>query len=45
MVQEELARHEKEGEVMERPPHEQETTDGIVFDNSGCTYENKIASK
>lgn len=36
MVQEELAAHEEEGEVVQTPSDEQETAQGVVFDDLGC---------
>ena len=33
MVKEELTSHEVEGEVVETPSHEEESTEGVVFDD------------
>ena len=35
MVKEELTSHEVEGEVVETPSHEEESTEGVVFDDFG----------
>ena len=35
MVEEELAGHEEEGEVVQEPSECEESTDGIVFDHRG----------
>jgi len=34
-MQEKLARHEEEREVMKRPADEEKSTKGVVFDNFG----------
>jgi hypothetical protein len=37
VVQEELAAHEEEGRVVQRPSSEQEATQRIILDDLGCT--------
>ena len=37
MVQEKLAAHEEEGEVVQTPSHKEETAQGVVFDYLGCS--------
>jgi hypothetical protein len=36
-MQEQLATHEEEGEIMQSPTNEQEPTEGVVFEKFSCT--------
>ena len=45
MVKEELTSHEVEGEVVETPSHEEESTEGVVFDDFGYSKNEQVVAR
>ena len=45
MVKEELTSHEVEGEVVETPSHEEESTEGVVFDDFGYSKNEHVVTR
>ena len=45
MVKEELTSHEVEGEVVKTPSHEEESTEGVVFDDFGYSKNEHVVTR
>jgi hypothetical protein len=41
-MEEKLATHEEEGEVVQEPAHEEKAAQGVIFDNFSCRKQSKL---